>query len=235
MKKIVFTLVAALFTLSAFGAGVQPMPQAGQSSVNAFVVDPATGFSAQLAPGSSASTGALNVSSDGAKATYEYGAARFAQVATPTAFIVIKGSATKTVRIKKVRIAGVATAQGNMQIQFQRWSTAGTIGSAALTALTAVQHDINDTAATATVSTVGTANWTTAGTGSTIPFLCDTLFMGVVATGVVTPNAFEFSSRNDKAIILRGTGDWIIISGNGSAIPSGGVIDISIETEEDNS
>jgi hypothetical protein len=215
--------------------GTITTPSAGSSTFNQFIVDPATGYAVNVAPGSTLTQTALLVSSDGAKATYEYGVARFAQVATPTAFVVIKGSATKTVRIKKIRVAGVATAQGNMQIQFQRWSDAGTIGSAALTALTAVKHDTGSAAATCSVSTVGTANWTTAGTGSTIPFLCDTIFFGVVATGVVTPNEFNFATRQDQALILRGTSDWIILSGNGSAIPSGGVIDISIELEEDNS
>ncbi len=122
-----------------------------------------------------------------------------------------------------------------MQIQVVRWSTAGTLGSAVLTALTAVKHDVNDAAATAVVSTVGTANYTTQGTGSTVPLLCDTIFFGVVATGVVTPNALEFATRADKALILRGTTDIIAISGNASAIPSGGVIDISLEIEEDDS
>jgi hypothetical protein len=178
---------------------------------------------------------ALLVSNDGNKATYETGVAAFSMVATPTAFLIIKGSATKTVRVKKIRVAGVATAQGNMQIQFQRWSTAGAIGSAVLTALTAVAHDIQDPPATATVSTVGTANWTTQGTGTANPFLCDRIFMGVVATGIVTPNEFNFATRSDKAIVLRGTSDWLVLSGNGSAIPTGGVVDISVEWEEDNS
>lgn len=35
--------------------------------------------------------------------------------------------------------------------------------------------------------------------------------------------------------VNRTLGDYITISGNGSAIPSGGVVDIQIEIEEDNS
>lgn len=235
MKKLFAALIGALFVASTFAAAVQPTPGAGSSTMNVNIIDAATGYSAQLAPGSTATTGALNVSSDGAKATYEYSTSAFSMQASPTAFVVIQGSATKTIRIKKIRVSGVATAQGNMKIQLTRWSTAGTLGSAVLTALTAVKHDVNDATATAVVSTVGTANYTTEGTGSTVPFLCDRIFMGVVATGVITPNEFNFSTRNDKAIVLRGTADIITISGNGSAIPSGGVVDISIEVEEDNS
>lgn len=211
-----------------------PNLTAGSGITGQIPIDVATGNAIAAAPGGG-STPALLVSSDGLKGTYQYGVARLAQVAAPTAFLVISGSATKTVRIKRIRVAGVATAQGNMQIQFARWSTAGTLGSAVLTALTAVKHDTGDAAASCAVSTVGTANYTTQGTGSTVPFLCDTIFFGVVATGVVTPNVFEFANRNDKALILRGTTDIIVLSGNGSAIPSGGVIDISVELEEDNS
>lgn len=218
------------------GSGITGQIQIDALSGNAFV--PAPGTSSQAGTGVAVVQGAnpaTLVSCEGTQATYEYGVAALAPVATPTAFVVIQGSATKTIRIKKIRVAGVATAQGNMQIQLARWSTAGTVGSAVLTAVAAVKHDILDPAATAVVSTVGTANYTTQGTGSAVPFLCDRIFMGVVATGVVTPNEFTFATRNDKAIILRGATDFIVISGNGSAIPAGGVVDISIETSEDNS
>lgn len=207
---------------------------AGSNVFGVALINPVTGQAIAVGPGKTG-TPPLLVSTEGDKATYGYSTARFAQVAAPTAFLVIQGSATKTVRIKKIKVNGVATAQGNMQIQIARWSTAGTLGSAVLTALTAVKHDLNDAAATAVVSTVGTANYTTQGTGSTVPLLTDTIFMGVVATGTVTPNCFEFGNRNDKALILRGTADIIVLSGNASAIPSGGVVDISVELEEDDS
>ena len=45
----------------------------------------------------------------------------------------------------------------------------------------------------------------------------------------------DFSTRQDKALILRGTSDIVYINFNGSAIPTGGVVDFEIETEEDNS
>lgn len=211
-----------------------PNLTAGSNVSGSILIDIATGNAITAAPGGG-STPALLVSSDGLKATYQYAVSAFSPQATPTAMVVIQGSATKTVRIKRIRVSGVATAQGNMKIQLTRWSTAGTPGSAVLTALTAAKHDLNDAAATAVVSTVGTANYTTEGTGSTVPMLCDRIFMGVVATGIVTPNDFNFATRNDKALILRGTADIITISGVGSAVPSGGVLDISIETEEDNS
>lgn len=176
------------------------------------------------------------VSTEPIIATFRYAVAAFAPVATPTAFVIIKGSATKTVRVKRIKISGVATAAGNMQCQLQRWSTAGTIGSAVLTAITAGLHDVNDAAATCSVSTVGTANWTTPGTGSAVPMSADRVQLATVATGVsLYPLTLDFATRADKAIVLRGINDWLIVSGNGSAVPSGGALDIEIELEEDNS
>jgi hypothetical protein len=185
----------------------------------------------RAAPGT---TGVAAVSSDGTKATYRYALTGFSPVATPTAMAVLQGSASKTVRIKRIKISGVATANGNMQFQLTRRSTAGTLGSAVLTALTAAKHDVNDAAATATVSTVGTANYTALGT-SAGQLAADRIGLCTTATGVPTPLVYDFSTRQDKALILRGASDFITIDGNGSAVPAGASIDIEIETEEDNS
>ena len=178
--------------------------------------------------------GAVLVSSDGYKATYRYAVQGFTPQATPTAFCVIQGSATKTVRVKRVKVSGGATAAGDMPFQLQRWSTAGTLGSAVLTALTAVKHDINDPAATAVVSTVGTANYTTQGTGNTIPMAVDRIQLPALGSGVgFNPLTYDFATRQDKALVLRGTTDIIVLSGAGGAVPSGGILDIEIETVED--
>lgn len=186
---------------------------------------------ARSAPGT---TGVTAVSSDGSKATYRYAVTGFAPVATPTAMAVLQGSATKTIRIKRIKISGVATANGNMQFQLTRRSTAGTLGSAVLTAITAAKHDINDAAATAVVSTVGTANYTALGTTAG-QLAADRIGLCTTATGVPTPLVYDFSTRQDKALILRGVADFITIDGNGSAVPAGASIDMEIETEEDNS
>lgn len=176
------------------------------------------------------------VTQEGFANTYRYAVQAFAPVATPTAFCVIAGSATATVRIKSIRIGGGATAAGAMTVQMARWSTAGTLGSAALTAITAVKHDINDANATATVSTVGTANYTTQGTGNATLLAASRIPMPAIATGGAETTLFyDFCSGLVKPLILRGTTDIIAISGGGAAVPSGGVIDLEIVTVEDNS
>lgn len=189
-------------------------------------------FRRQTVAPQGASFGAL-VSTEGQRATYRYAVLGFTPVATPTAFVVIQGSATKVVRIKRIYVSGVATAAGNMPLIITRRSTAGTLGSAVLTAITGGKHDTNDAAATAVVSTVGTANYTTLGTAN--GQLCvDRIGLAAVGTGVAdSPAVYEFATRNDKAIVLRGATDFLTLEGNGAAVPAGGALDIEIETEED--
>lgn len=214
------------------GATVTPF---GMGAETVFLIDPITGWQVQAAmnPGSS---GAMQVSSDGNKNTYRFAVQAFAPVATPTAFFQIAGSSTATLRVKWIRISGVATAAGNMQVQLSRWSTAGTLGSAALTTINPVKHDTQDANFSGTVSTVGTANYTTQGTGNNVLAGAGRIEFSAAGTGlVINPLVWDFASRQDKAFVLRGTTDILSLSGNGSAIPSGGVVDIECEVETDNS
>lgn len=183
--------------------------------------------------GAPGTVGVTAVSSDGIKATYRYCTLAYAMVATPTDAVVIQGSSTKTIRVKRVMVSGQATSQGSMTVQLVRRSTAGTLGSAVLTAMTAAKHDINDGAASAAVSTVGTANYGTLGsTAGTVAV--GRLGLSALATGTGGQGVtWDFATRQDKAIILRGVSDFLCINFNGSAIPSGGVVDFEIETEED--
>lgn len=169
------------------------------------------------------------------RATYRYAALAFSMVATPTDVIVIQGSAAKTIRIKRVAVSGAATAAGTMPVQLVRRSTAGTLGSAALTAVVAAKHDTEFPAPTAVVSTVGTANYTTLGTIAGV-IATGRLQMTALATGLgVAPIVWDFSTRQDHPIVLRGVLQHVCINFNAAAIPSGGVIDFEIEIEEDRS
>ncbi len=190
---------------------------------NAGVGAPIPNFSPQL------------VTWDAPFATYRYAKQALAPVATPTCYCLIQGSATAAVKIKSIRLSGGATAAGAMTVQMSRWSDGGTAGSAALTAITAVKNDINDPAATAVVSTVGTANFTTQGTGNGTLLSASRLPMPAIATGGAETSLFyDFTTAGTKPLILRGTSDYISISGGGAAVPSGGVIDIEIVTVEGN-
>jgi hypothetical protein len=177
----------------------------------------------------------LSVDESVQRTTYRYCLLGFAMVAAPTDAFVIQGSATKTGRIKRIKLSGVATAQGNMPGQLVRRSTAGTLGSAVLTPIVAGKHDFIDANPTLTVSSVGTANYTTLGASAGVEAI-GRLGMPAVGTGATGQDLiWDFSTRQDKALILRGITDFLCINFNGAAIPAGGVVDLEIEIEEDNS
>lgn len=171
-------------------------------------------------------------SSEHAKPTFKY-AGTFTPVATPTDVLMIQGSGTKTLRIKRIALGGVATANGNMLATLIRRSTQFTTqGGAVFTAQTPGKLDSSDAAATGVVSVIGTANLTSVGTSAGV-LAQQRLFMPTTATGVPAPLIWEFATRQDKALILRGASDFVFLNLNGGAVPAGGVIDFDIELEED--
>lgn len=176
------------------------------------------------------SSGGLFSTPDGIQAQYSYAVSALTPVATPTDVVVIQGSATKTVRIKYIYVGGAATAAGSFPVTvIRRLSTGGTIGSAVLTAVTAGYSDINNAAPTAVVSTVGTANYTTVQTANGLLATGRAGLIALTSAAVYAP--FIFAPQ--KAILLRGTADYVMINLNGGAVPSGGVLDITVLTEED--
>jgi len=169
--------------------------------------------------------------------TYEYTLLAQAPVATPTDFLVIQGSATKTVNVTKLRLSGGATSAAYMPFTLvRRLSTGGTQGSAVLTAITPGLTDINISAATAVVSYVGTANYTTVQTANGV-VAAGRLIMPALATGGGDLNTVQFrwSDNNGQPLKLRGATDYLCINFGGTAVPAGGVIDAVVETYEDNS
>jgi len=171
--------------------------------------------------------GAVLVSSDGAKATYRY-AGTLTPTATPTDIITIAGSATKTGRIKSIVLGGIATTAGNMPVTLIRRSAANTGGTKA--SATGAAHDVNDPAATV-IPLVFTAN--ASGLGAAVANMGQGRVWLPLSTGTPAPLRWDFSTRQDKALIVRGATDIIAINLNGAAVPSGGVIDWEIEIEED--
>lgn len=170
---------------------------------------------------------------------YRYCGNAVAPVATPTDFIVMQGSATKTCRIRRIYIGGAATAAGTFPVQIiRRLSTGGTVGSAVLTAVTAGYTDLGatgvgvgvvTTAPTAVVSTVGTANFGTVQTANGVLGAGRVGLVALTAAAVYAPYILE----PEKSLILRGASDYIMINFQGGAVPSGGVIDFEIVMEED--
>jgi hypothetical protein len=184
---------------------------------------------ARQAPGS---LGVTLVSQDGTKATYRYSVTGITPVATPTDVLVIQGSATKTGRIKYIKIGGKAGTAGQLTAQIIRRSTAGTLGSATLVAITPFQHDINDAAATLTVSYVQTANYGSLGTAAGGHGGVKRMYLNVPATGPSTDAIWTFGDTV-KALELRGLNDFLCINCNGDTLPASTILDWEICCEED--
>jgi hypothetical protein len=165
------------------------------------------------------------------KATYVYAVSATAPYATPTDWIVIRGSASKTVKILRIDISGAATAATEVLFTLKKHLVANTGGTS--TTPTPMQHDSNDGAATATVLLYSAAP--TIDAGATIwKNVRMTLAVAPAATSV-NPDRFvyDFASQPYEPLTLHGAAQEFAINFAGAAVPSGGVYDVAITFSEE--
>jgi hypothetical protein len=184
------------------------------------IADPSTGAKVSVAPNGTS----LLVSSDGTTATYR--AAGVAQVLFSTSASVlleVVGSATKTVRIKRLALWGQAATKSYAELTLLRCTGAS---AGAPTVVPSGRHDTTDAAATAAVNAYTAAAAEGAGhivTGA-----------GVLSTGAaVTPVelVWDFCRNQDKALILRGVGDVLEVYNNTAGLGTG-TFGFEVEWEE---
>lgn len=170
----------------------------------------------------------IQVTTEGTVPTYRAGATGLTLYSTAAAVLLeIQGSATKTVRIKRIEIWGQAGTKFFTELKLQR---ATTVGGGAPVAAALGQHDVSDAAATAVVNSYAAAS--TAGSNAAV--------IGAKVLGVSPPAAsmgavpavWSFAANDDKPIILRGASQWLevynTITGLGTA-----TFGFEIEWEED--
>lgn len=174
------------------------------------------------------------VSLDTSIATYRAGNITATPVATPTAWLRIKGSASKTVRIRRIAVSGIATAAGNMEIVIDKNSTTGTDnGSTVWTAQTCAPMDSENAVATAVVEVLTGANQTALGT-SVGKLAAGRLCLSADGSGVyVAPFECLFGDLGQQGIVLRGATQNVTVGFNGDAVPSGGKLDFYVEWTEE--
>jgi hypothetical protein len=154
-------------------------------------------------------------------------AASIVLAASATDVFTIYGSASTSVRIRRIEISGVATAAGGMQVSLVKRSAVNTSGTSS--AVTAVPHDAADAAATATCLAY-TANPTSGTTVGTIRTF--NLPMPAIAAAV-NPIVETFGGdRADKSLVLTGVAQGLAINFNGGTVPTGGTVLISVEWTE---
>ncbi len=176
-------------------------------------------------------SGRLLVTEEHNKATYRYAAVAQTFYSTALAVLLeIQGSATMTVRIKKILLWGSCATKFYAELTLGRATTLAATGTPA--ALTAGKMDKNDAAPTAVVNIYTGA--ATTGTGFAA---FDARIMGISppAAGMIAqPVIWDFCLNNDKPLILRGIGDVIEIYNNTLTLGAG-TFGVMVETEEDNS
>ncbi len=177
------------------------------------------------------------VSVDSTKATYRASASFVPVTASALTLVQVQGSATKTVRIKRVIMSGsTATTVAAMVAYTQRTSTAGTTGTAVTP--TIAKLDTTSAAATAVVTHYTTAAQTV-GTlvGGPLSFFQIPLIVTAVPTvGLPLPYSVfpEMGMPIGQAIVLRGTADFYnIVNSAPASFANAPVLQYTIEWEED--
>src|SRR5271163_4961027 len=97
------------------------------------------------------STGALQVNTEGKKQSYRCGIISFGPLASSSPTISVTGSATKTIRITRIRLSVAATAGAICDVSLKRFSTL-TGGTSASQSANIAKLDTNNAAATAVVN-----------------------------------------------------------------------------------
>lgn len=147
----------------------------------------------------------------------------------PTDVACITGSATKVIRLKKIRLSGTAGTAINISVYLTKHIVANTGGTAATgTALpTAYPMDSTNPTATATLQAY-TANPTIADAASTV-INAATLFMPVTSTASGPGSViFDWGSGGIalEGPTLRGIAQQVCVNLNGVTAPSSGLLNV---------
>lgn len=181
--------------------------------------------------------GATMVANAGSQITsYSAANSEVALASTPTHIFTIAGSASKTIRITKVRVALYETAATIRLVKILKLSSAPTGGTSG--AMTAIPHDSANAAATAS-PLQWTANPTGGGTslGSIDELDVETGIaagaVGAVAAEAPSQYYNTWSDLITQPITLRGTAQCLSVNLGGAALDAGRKASFYIEWTED--
>ncbi len=193
------------------------------------LVNPKSGNKDQ-ARAASGTLGVQSVSLEGTKNTFSCAVSSITLAVTATDFFTIFGSGTRTVRVLRVIVSGFATGAASVDMILLLRSTADSGGAS--TTPTSIPHDTNNTA---TVPTAALLLYTANPTLGTLVGNVRARKLNLGAAGSAGVIEWNFSDKNDQAIVLRGATQGLCLNFNGQAVPSGTSLDIEIEFVEDNS
>jgi hypothetical protein len=187
--------------------------------------------SGQVQPVQLDQSGRIQITEEGLKYCYRACAVNQTLYSTAAAVLVeITGSATMTVRIKKITVWGQAATKFFAELTLGRATAVSGTGGA--TAVTPGKNDKNDPNATATINCYTAAAVSGAGFA-----VMGGKIMGVAApsaTMIAQPVVWDFCINNEKPLILRGAGDVLEVYNNTTGLGTG-TFGFDVLWEEDNS
>src|SRR5262249_18307598 len=132
------------------------------------------------------------------------------------------------VRVTKIVLSGKATASGVLPVFVIKRSAADSSGTPATA--TVVPHDSADAAGTGVFKTY-TANPTP---GAAVGNVCARrmTFQAAASLGA-PPLVIDFTNRNEKGIVLRGTAENLAVNFNGVTLVGGETLDVEITWTEE--
>lgn len=172
-------------------------------------------------------------STPGSKATYTYTISATAPYATPTDWVVLRGSATKLLKVMHIEYSGVATAAtaGNI-ILIKKHTVANTAGTSTTPAF--IKHDSNDGAGTGVILLYSVAP-TIDGTAAIWKTVRLTYGLVAAAAGTWAQDRYVYDYNDEpyEPMTLRGVAQELAFNFNSVAIPAGGVYDLSVTWTEE--
>ena len=171
--------------------------------------------------------GSAFTNSEGQKVTCSAGfdATRY----TPaTDVFAIIGSSNKTVRITSIVVTGTATANSPADVLLVKRSTANSGGTP--TEITPTNYDSSDPACTASVVKYAAAPTL----GALIGVVRDTkMTLNAPGAAAMYPLVWDFGTRNQRALVLRGANELAALNWQGAATPAGMDLSVTIEWTEE--
>ena len=170
-------------------------------------------------------------SAGSSKATYTYLITATAPYATPTDWVVLRGSATKLVKVVRTSFLGFATAATNILFTYKTHSIANTAGTSTTPAI--IQRDSTDNAPTASILLYSVAP--TINASAIIVENIWTQLAVTMATASVlpVPVTHEYGLGPYEPWTLRGVAQEFAINFNGVAVPAGGLYTYEITWTEE--
>lgn len=167
---------------------------------------------------------------DGSAPTYSVQSIGIVPAAAPTDIFCLTGSATRTLRVKQVRVTGTAGTAINITTYLTKHTVANT-GSGASTEATGLPVFTPMDSGFATVSATALAYTANPTIDASRTFLSAiTHFLPVTSTAVAAPPAvWLFDPPSSfSPVVLRGVAQQLCVNYNGVTTPSSGVVSVNM-------